>query len=261
MNLYNAVLANDVGEVAMLLKNNPSIDVNWMKCYQDGITRSCLQLACTLGHRKIILLLLAHPGIDVNAEDDIEKTALGRACYHYNKSCVELLLKDPRVDTLKGRSRMTPFFWLVESHQLECIKYWIASGRKFELRGKGDNAQECISYAKKTGFFDLALLLENFTVNPIQKRDEIRKEIGWYDERAAEIFARVIFLSDGLLEIRTNSEEKTTRFFNITRQLPMELQMIICSRAAGSMKNNIKSEDSERAFRYLALFFVVKYRN
>ena len=38
----------------------------------------------------------------------------------------------------------------------------------------------------------------------------------------------------------------------IAAKLPMELQMILCHRAVGSMKQNILRKDSEAAFKSLA---------
>ena len=42
------------------------------------------------------------------------------------------------------------------------------------------------------------------------------------------------------------------RFFTIAKRLPMELQMILCRRAVGSMKQSILRKDSEAAFKSLA---------
>ena len=41
-------------------------------------------------------------------------------------------------------------------------------------------------------------------------------------------------------------------FFAIVRKLPMELQMILCHRTVGSMKQNILHQYSEAAFKALA---------
>jgi len=71
-----------------------------------------------------------------------------------------------------------------------------------------------------------------------------------------EIFALVVFYSDGLLKLHTFETEKvkkkTKRFFAIAKQLPMELQMLLCHRAAGSSGSLVTIRDSEVAFRNLA---------
>ena len=93
-------------------------------------------------------------------------------------------------------------------------------------------------------------LLERFRDNPEETRDEMRMELGWFDE-AAEMFALVVFLCDGLLEIKEKNRTGG-RFFKIAEQLPMELQMVLCHRVVGSMDDNISQEASEAAFRALA---------
>ena len=95
-------------------------------------------------------------------------------------------------------------------------------------------------------------LLERFKVNPTQTRHEVRVELGWFEENAGEIFALVVFLSDGLLDITEESMTGATRFFRIAEQLPLELQMVLCYRVVGSKGENIPREERELAFKNLA---------
>jgi len=78
-------------------------------------------------------------------------------------------------------------------------------------------------------------------------------ELGWYDEAAAEMFALVVFVSDGLLQIKdTATPSPAARFFKIASQLPLELQMVLCYCGARSPKEIISGKDSEVAFKGLA---------
>jgi len=67
-----------------------------------------------------------------------------------------------------------------------------------------------------------------------------------------------VFLCDELLHLKPASvsdppaDAGATVFFSITSKLPMELQMILCHRVVGSMKQNILHKDSEAAFKSLA---------
>jgi len=57
------------------------------------------------------------------------------------------------------------------------------------------------------------------------------------DNLAAEVFAVIVFLCDGLLQIKTSTNPPAggaTRFFVIATRLPLEVQMILCRRAVGS---------------------------
>ena len=86
-------------------------------------------------------------------------------------------------------------------------------------------------------------------------------KLGMLDALAAEVFALTIFLCDDLLQPNTTLAISTSnpaaaagalRFFTIVATLPMELQMVLCHRAVGSMKQNILHNDSEAAFKSLA---------
>jgi len=81
----------------------------------------------------------------------------------------------------------------------------------------------------------------------------MRVELGWYVQQAAEIFALVVFVSDGLLQINdTKTTTPAARFFSIARRLPLELQMMLCFRQVESQKEIISGKDSEVAFKSLA---------
>jgi len=81
----------------------------------------------------------------------------------------------------------------------------------------------------------------------------VRVEIGWYGGAAAEMFALVVFVSDGLLQVKdTTISAPGARFFSIDAQLPLELQMVLCCRVAGSAKEIIPGKSNEEAFVALA---------
>ena len=80
----------------------------------------------------------------------------------------------------------------------------------------------------------------------------MRVELGLVDEQAAGIFALVVFVSDGLLQINDTSSSPAARFFSIAAQLPLELQMVLCFRQVGSGKEIIPGKESEVAFKELA---------
>jgi hypothetical protein len=122
-------------------------------------------------------------------------------------------------------------------------------------------------------------LLEKFLNNPSQTRYDLRVKFNLFNQLAADVFALIIFLCDDLLQLKLKSitvinptpsmidrviffnghfqyKLKPTidisRFFSMAKKLPMELQMVLCYRAVGSMKDNILCKDSEPAFKHLA---------
>ena len=119
---------------------------------------------------------------------------------------------------------------------------------------RGKTALEIVRVNRRT---EVVSLLERSMANPAQTRHEVRGKLGVLDALAAELFAVVVFLSDDLLQPRPAlatiiAASAATRFFAITSKLPMELQMILCHRVVGSMKQNILYKDSEVAFKSLA---------
>jgi len=111
---------------------------------------------------------------------------------------------------------------------------------------------DVIGVAKKSDRTEVVTLLERFKENPVETRHAMRVELGWYDQLAAEMFALVVFVSDGLLKIKdTTTTTPAVRYFSIAAQLSLELQMIVCHRVVGSAKEIIPGKGSEVAFKSL----------
>jgi len=101
--------------------------------------------------------------------------------------------------------------------RLNVIKWWIASGREMDLGTPGDvEKTDAIGRSKKKGRREATTLLERFKENPEETRYQVRLELGLLDELAAEVFALVVFVSDGLLQINdTTTRTRAARFLNI----------------------------------------------
>ena len=114
-----------------------------------------------------------------------------------------------------------------------------------------------LEIAREGNQTEAAAVLERFMSNPGQTRHELRVKLGVLDELAAEVFALTVFHCDDLLQLKLASSPAATaavaaRFFTIAKELPMELQMVLCHRGVGSTKQNILQKDSEAAFKSLA---------
>jgi hypothetical protein len=142
------------------------------------------------------------------------------------------------------------------------IKWWIASGREMDLGESGNENNDAIGGARKEESWmsedlkgnkiKVISLLERFRDHPEEARHGVRVEFGWFDEMAAELFALVVFLCDGLLELKDDVMIGASRFFRMAKELPMELQVILCYRVVGSTGQNIPGEKRELAFKLLA---------
>jgi len=159
------------------------------------------------------------------------------------------LLEDPRVDiTLADDFGRTPLWYATCSGHFQVIEWLVASGRDLgdinEQKGKhwDDDEYTALEIARENKT-EAASLLERFMANPAQTRHEVRVKLGFPVEVAAEVFALTIFLCDDLLQFKpglvSSPAVDAVRFFAIASKLPMELQMVLCCRVVGSMKQNI----------------------
>ena len=265
---WDAARGSRVSEVSSLLRDHPGINVNWTN--EDGWT--ALHTALLEGHVEVAKLLLAHPKIEVNLKSDDGQTPILRGCWNGQMSVVQVLLKDPRVDvTLDDDRERTPLWFASRDDQHEVIEWLIASGRDLgDVKNKKgnewgkDKVFTALEIARKCKRTEIVSVLERFLANPALTRHELRVKLGVLDVLAAEVFALTVFLCDDLLHLKpvphpaatpNPAAAAATRFFAIASKLPMELQMILCHRAYGSMKQNILRKDSEAAFKSLTSFY------
>ena len=272
-----AVQAAAASQVVSLLQIHPNLDVNQGDDLNNNWT--ALHSACCEGHPAIVKLLLAHPAIHVNVQDHDGCTPFFNGCAYGQVSVVQLLLKDPRVNiTLADDSDWSPLWVTSFNGHHQVIEWLIASGRDLgnfnHHHSKGKLFQRGRDYspleiATERNHTEVMSLLKRFVDNQALTRHEVRVKFGFVEERAAAIFALVIFICDELLQIkpapsRSSSSSTTTKpsttiaaatsqFFSIAKRLPMELQMVLCNRAVGSMKQNITSAESEAAFQSVAV--------
>jgi len=251
---FEAAQRGQVEDLKEILSHNPNLNVNWRNSQFGGFT--ALTVACDYGHDSIVSILLAHPRINVNPKDENGWTPFLATCVDGRTSCARLLLKDSRVKVNQPKNDGdTPLRWAAFQGHLDIIKWWIASGREMNLGKPGLYWSDAIGVAKERGETEVATLLERFKENPVETRYQVRMDLCLVDEMAAEIFALVVFVSDGLLQVTQGDQSTLTfavRFFSIASQLPLELQMVLCYQVVCSGKETILGKDSEVAFRELA---------
>ena len=259
--LFEAIERGRVDKAERLLLDNPGLDVNWRN--EEYLTS--LHRASFHGHTRVVKLPLEHPAINVNLQDNSGRTPLLYACLEGYKRTVLLFLKDLRVNiSVADRNDCTPVWWAVYFGHFEVVEWFIASGRclgDHTKKGKyGVGKYTNLEIARKRNQKEGVSLLERFVANPKLTRLEILRKLGLkmslLDELAAEVFALTVFLCDDLLQrkptLKTAATIAAARFFGIATTLPMELQMILCHRVVGSMKQSVVSEESEVAFKALA---------
>jgi len=246
-----------IADVVSLLKETPDLDVNWANKKDDLFT--ALHLASYSGRFEVVNLLLAHPDINVNQKTFGGRTALSLACVNGRLAIARVLLKDPRVDAaLADDLQRTVLLSTTLSTKGTVLEWLIASGRDLgDLNHKAvwENRNETALQIAERMSHKISSLLKSFGTNPEQTRYEVRVKLGALDELAAEVFALIVFLCDGVLQLKPaliSSRPPGLRFFAIACKLPIELQMVLCHRVFESMKQSIVRNNSEIAFQSLA---------
>ena len=257
--LLDAVRAGKVEEVKGILETNLEVTDAWDP---HASSMSALRAACDYGQDGVVKMLLGLPHIDINHIDRYRRSPFFEACRSGSTSCVRLLLADPRLRLEEEKTRMrNPVKMAMKKGHLDVIRWWIASGRELYLGVPGNRDSDVLLVKAMNRRFlhnsplrhrrrDASSLLEKFRANRWRTREEVRVELGWY-RGPAGVFALVVFVCDDLLAINL-ATSSATRFFRIAQHLPLELQMMVCLRVAGSMKTHIRHEDREAAFKDLA---------
>jgi hypothetical protein len=250
-------------KVKQFLEDNPTSNVN-EDLYGYGNGWTALHLACCEGYHEVISVLLAHPQINVNQKSNDGSTPLLLGCWTGQVEVVKVLLRDSRLDiNVADIDGCIPLWLASRDGRVEVIKWMIAlrGDNELELDKKGKyygKEYTAIEIARNKNKTEVVLLLERFIKNQAQTRHEIRIELGLVDKDAAELFAMTVFLCDDFLRLKEANSPAALRFFKIAKKLPMELQMMLCYRVFGSAKENIKSKDSEPAFKRLAKTLITK---
>jgi ankyrin repeat protein len=228
---------------------------------KDMFGWTMLHKACFTGDVSMASRLLDQPEINVNEVDIGGNNPFSQACSHGTYSVVALLLRDGRSDiNLANNWGQTPLWWAAYKGRLAVVKLLLASGLRVDFSKAGELWHNMytrqvtpLEAAKRDSHYGVVDLLERYSLNAEGTRHALRRELGLVDELAAELFARVVFLCEGLFQVKTSEgDERPARFFSIAERLPMELQMMLCYRAQGSSKQRVSLAQSELAFRNLA---------
>lgn len=241
------------------IKRHPHSDINWQN--SGWLDHNCLHQASINGSTDIVVELLKHPMIDVNMTIR-ESTPLMVACANGHLETVKILLNDQRVSVnytsahRVGYRHVNALLFAVECDHMDVVEQLLVS---CNVMSTGEGWESAVGLARKFGYTTTFNLLNEYEQNPTATIHRLKTKLGMLKKEVADTYATVIFHSDGLVK-RTSSlkKEAASRFFRITKKLPMELQMLLCNRAFGLSKTSILKKDSEVAFRDLAKKLLLK---
>jgi len=257
-------------EVVSLLLADPRIDLK-KPANNGGATP--LFMACQKGHQEVVSLLLADPRIDPNKPNKNEATPFFIACQNGHKEVVSLLLADPRIDPNKPKNdQSTPLWFASKNGHLVIVQHLLASGREIDTRRRStfnnntaaEQGRQQPSVPKSSGEAEddfqrrktngplCADLIDKYEHDLVAVRHRLRRQPGLREYFIGHLFALVVFHSDSFaITNEKTAHSYTRRFFRITSQLPLDLQMVLCNRIFGSPRDIIHSRDSEPGFQLL----------
>jgi hypothetical protein len=250
--LGTATMLNDVDKVLDLLsKGYSQFITRWEGWGNCPIHEACMKRADPV----ILKMFLKYPDLDVNVQSrHTGSTVFAYACDFNNLECAKLLLADSRVNLHTPDFRgVAPLGLLMFSkHDTTMIlKYWIASGRFLTNEQLRTFSVLNNAHLRQDAF----ALVQAYSQNPAKATREARFEVGEPGFVTAYLFAMVVFLCDDFMVLKspTPEQDAAARFWNMAKRMPLDIQIILMCRAAGSGKDSISKDDRESAFQDLAL--------
>ena len=259
-------------EVVSLLLADPRIDPN--KPSKNEATP--FLVACQEGHREMVALLLADPRFDPNKQANDGTTPFLIACEKGNKDVVSLLLVDPRIDpNTPLNDQSTPLWHASQEGHLVVVQHLLASGKEIDTKRRSnfnntaaaeqgramaprttkakDETEEVFQRRKTNGPL-CADLIDEYDRDPkhLGVFHRLRRQPGLREYFIGHLFALVVFHADSFATVNEGkAHSDSRRFFKITSQLPLDLQMVLCNRIFGSPRDIILSKYSEPGFQLL----------
>lgn len=239
--LYEYACSGNTKSIKKLLQENPNIKINKK---MDG--KTVLHQACIYGKYEVVKLLLEYPDIDVNAKY-YTKTPLMIACENNRIEIAELLLQDKRTDITIISNNQSILYKTVNNNFDEITKLILFYGNENHVLYLFDHECYVFKNLEKVSAnqenYEMAYLLSVYQKNPKEVKRLIYKHLCQKNKQLQinETYGLVVLYSDDYYQIKN----KIIKFFNITRQLPIELQMKICHMIYGSNKEIVTSRDLE----------------
>jgi len=266
-------------EVLHLL-SDPSIDPNEPAFRQI----SPLVLSCLLGELEIVKILLADERVDVN-------DAFNMICYHQLVEQAKWLIFHPQFKVNgkeEGDPLRSPLWTGLVSCQKEIIEAILASSSHVETQAPCMWTLSAAEEARQWDLDAIADLIEAYELSPTETQMTLRRSFGhdgfsFFSPPSSssflllppppslssclclnlflgieDIFALLLLLSDGYLrlsqDVQTEREKRAKRFFQITKNLPQELQMILVRRVYLSHEYFFLSSQTESALKRILSF-------
>jgi len=254
-------------EVVKLLLESGKFDVN-----QPGENRQTpLYAGCERGHLEIVQYLLDSAcELDINEADNHQVTPLLIACEKGYYKIVDLLLSDRRTEVNHvDKENRTELWAAARCGNMPVVKRLLASN--FDIDSQTKSAfwidKSPADIARRYGNIKIADLIDAYENNKNRIRKVLKRELKLDVREAAQILALSVLLSDRYLRIhkldktnKTEPNKRSTRFFRLVNELPLELQTKICNLVYGYDSFLVNSTVFELALKAVLRMFYQSIR-
>jgi hypothetical protein len=240
-------------EVVKYLLTWPQLKINFAS--DTGATP--FMLACQEGCVTVVRLLMAHPRCDINLADENRITPFSMACRFANHEIIRDLLDDPRVNLGQWDSeKLTTIDVMIQRGEVDVVKCLLASHRTPYI-----DCNHVVRCQHALGLTSerrdkMSCLMNDYLQDPQKVKMSLRLEKAYQDYYIPRLYALTILFADHYLRERLVST-RVGRFFRLVSRLPVELQAVLCHRAAGSMGDVITAQTAEQGFQWVVLRFHV----
>ena len=257
---FHTSCSNDHTDIVRLLCNDPRVDVNRMS---SGGGNPLLS-ACFDGHDSAVTILLDCPRIDVNVGNWSNCSPLYMASQQGHKTLVERILASHHdIDTQRQCNTTTD----PEENGMKAAAW----ARKVQTLPRYHYMTEEDYDRSKLHGNAIGDLIDAYDADKVAVRAKLRTLPHLRHDFINKTFALAVFASDDFLKIgealssssssscvnsivpESSEASKAKKFLRIMSSLPLELQMILCHRMHGSMKNFVICQESEKGFKWLAM--------
>jgi len=252
-------------EMVALFIRHPKLLINLPKL--NGCT--AFNEACCYGKWRAVALLLTDPRLDINESTDDQCTPLWFASQEGHLTIVRLILASGRYVNTQTRVQ-SPREYVDGWHNTTPSEVARLQSQRAQHESETlDEFNNCVQNGPL-----IADLLDAYNADPTATRQQLRELPDLRNPFIGALFALVIFHCDGLLSFtkktkkclsaspptfpifaKNPAKDRAARFFYMAQGLPMELQMMLCNRAFGSMKDVVLTQHSEPAFKHLTRSF------
>lgn len=198
---------------------------------------TCLHLVCKLNLTSYTPYFNHRISISVKNEKGF--TPLMIACQNGNLEIVKVLLTNRNLNLqTRTESGDTVFDIACQNNYDKILSYLLAySHRELQLKIP-DKPTQLIHN-----------MIECNNKKPEKFRRDLQRILKLDADFASQVFAVILYHCDDYLSFGERISAQTGRFFKITKQLPMELQMLICNLQYRRKKIFIPKKDLESALR------------